>query len=94
MPLPGAEATRVTLEASFPLTEAALALRAEAFALEWGNVSQLGIYPSDAQFGKLVKLRLRCSANDAACKAASWQLVADAETERNVTAINKTGLGP
>ncbi len=62
MPAPEAAAERVTLEAALPLTEAALAMRAEAFAAAWGAGAALGIYPSDAQFGKLVKLRLRVRA--------------------------------
>jgi hypothetical protein len=62
MPAPAAAAERVTLEAALPLTEAALAMRAEAFAAAWGAGAALGIYPSDAQFGKLVKLRLRVRA--------------------------------
>jgi molybdopterin-biosynthesis enzyme MoeA-like protein len=58
MPPPADADARVTLEAALPLTEAALAMRCEAFAVVW-TAAQLGIYPSDAQFGKLVKLRLR-----------------------------------
>lgn len=59
MPPLDAAAVPVLLEAVLPLTEAALALRAEAFAAAWGAAAQLGIYPSNAQYGKSVKLRLR-----------------------------------
>jgi molybdopterin-biosynthesis enzyme MoeA-like protein len=66
MPPPADADARVTLEAALPLTEAALAMRCEAFAAAW-SAAQLGIYPSDAQFGKLVKLRLRVRARCVAC---------------------------
>ena len=63
MPPLDAAAAPVLLEAVLPLTEAALALRAEAFAVAWGAAAQLGIYPSNALYGKSVKLRLRVRPN-------------------------------